>query len=47
MLITESVPARSLAVVGDEALKAMKNTFVTVYTMYNKASARVQGATSL
>ncbi|KAJ5766656.1 uncharacterized protein N7511_004272 [Penicillium nucicola] len=47
MLISERVPARSLAIVADGVLKAMRNTFVAAYVMYDKASARVQGDISL
>jgi hypothetical protein len=47
MLITERVPARSLAIIVDGVLKAMKKTFATAYARYDKASARVQGEISL
>jgi hypothetical protein len=47
MFITERVPARSLAIVVDGDLKTTRNTFVTAYARYDKASARVQGAISL
>ena len=41
MLITERVPARSLAIIVDGVLKAIRKTFVIAYARYNKASARV------